>query len=180
MNTELSQEIFRAGMRGVLINRHVTTSTGREPNPLYNELFENEEAYRELYAALPYEIVSLSGAAYYIRESEQQESYMVVARSIQVLMDIIARGMQEESLYPDLLLDPASGLPREYLERFSDREDFREILNACGMQKPLLQEVDNILIGRDIAYYNPQGKLVLTDGGTVFFNELHAETEQEI
>ncbi len=177
MNTELSQEIFKAGMRGALINKHVTTSTGLEPNPLFNELFENEEAYRDLYAALPFEIVNLSGAAYFIRETKQQEPYMVVARSIQVLMDIIARGMQEENLYPDILLDPTSGLPREYLERFSDREDFREILAACGMQRPLLQEVENILVGRDIAFYNDQGKFVLTDGGVVFFNELHAEAE---
>lgn len=177
MNTELSQDIFKAGMRGALINKHISTLTGLEPNPLFNEIFENEEAYRDLYAALPFEIVSVAGAAYYIRESRQQEPYMVVARSIQVLMDVIARGMQEENLYPDLLLDPTAGLPKEYLERFSDREDFREILNACGMQKPLFQEVENILIGRDIAFYNHQEKLVLTDGGVAFFNELHAETE---
>ena len=177
MNTELSQEIFRAGMRGALINKHINTATGLEPNLLFNELFENEEAYRELYSALPFEIVSVSGVAYYIRESRQQEPYMVVARSIQVLMDVIARGMQEENLYPDLLLDPAAGLPRAYLERFSDREDFREILNACGMQRPLLQEVENILVGRELAFYNQQERLALTDGGAAFFNELHIETD---
>ena len=175
MNNELAQQIFKAGMRGELINRLSMTPTGMSENNLYNELFENETEYRQLYNALPFELVSLGIEAYFIRESDQSEPYMVVARNIQVLLDLIARGLQSCGLMPELIEPEGFGLTRDYIDRFDKEEDFGHILHACGMNRKISIEIDNVLVGREIANWNQSDRLVLTTGGKAFFTELHQE-----
>ena len=173
MNKLLAQKIFRAGQRGELINRLSMTATGMTENPLYNEIFENDAEYHELYNALPFDLVALGGEAYFIRESDQSEPYMVVARNIQVLLDLLARGLQICGLMPELIEPNGFGLTRDYINRFEKEEDFRDILHACGMNRDISIEIDNVLVGRAIANWNQSDRLVLTTGGNAFFAELH-------
>lgn len=175
MKNELSQQIFKAGQRGELINRLTMTTTGMVENPLYNEIFEKEIEYRELYDALPLDLVSLGSEAYFIRESDQPEPYMVVARNIQVLLDLIARGLQVCGLMPELIEPEGFGLTRDYIDRFDKEEGFGDILHACGMSRKISAEIDNVLVGRKIASWNQNDRLVLTTGGNSFFKELHEE-----
>ncbi|MBK6738026.1 MAG: hypothetical protein IPG64_08965 [Haliea sp.] len=175
MKNELSQQIFKAGQRGELINRLIMTSTGLVENPLYTEIFENEIEYRELYDSLPLDLVSLGAEAYFIRESDQPEPYMAVARNIQVLLDLVARGLQVCGLMPDLIEPEGFGLSKDYIDRFDKEEEFGDILHACGMSRKTSAEIDNVLVGRNIACWNQSDRLVLTTGGSAFFKELHEE-----
>jgi hypothetical protein len=175
MKNELSQQIFKAGQRGELINRLTMTNAGLVENPLYNEIFEKEIEYRELYDALPLDLVSLGSEAYFIRESDQPEPYMVVARNIQVLLDLVARGLQLCGLMPELIEPEGFGLSRDYIDRFDKQEEFGDILYACNMSRKISTEIENILVGRKIASWNQNDRLVLTTGGDVFFKELHEE-----
>ena len=100
---------------------------------------------------------------------------MVVARNIQVLLDLIARGLQSCGLMPELIEPEGFGLTRDYIDRFDKEEDFGDILHACGMSRKLSIEIDNVLVGREIANWNHSDRLVLTTGGKVFFMELHQE-----
>lgn len=175
MNKELSQQIFKAGQRGELINRLSMKPTGLGTNLLYREIFENETEYRELYNALPLDLVSISGEAYFIRESEQNDPYMTVARNIQVLLDLIARGLQMCGLMPELVDPEGFGLTRDYIDRFDKEEEFSDILYASGMGRKISVEIENVLIGRQIANWNQSNRLVLTTGGSAFFRELHQE-----
>ncbi|MDP0588266.1 MAG: hypothetical protein QS748_03325 [Candidatus Endonucleobacter bathymodioli] len=175
MNKELSQQIFKVGQRGELINKLSMTATGLAANPLYREIFENETEYRELYNALPFDLVPISGEAYFICESEQDAPYMVVARNIQVLLDLIARGLQMCGLMPELLDPEGFGLNRDYIDRFDKEEEFSDILYASGMGRKISAEIENVLIRRQIANWNQSNQLVLTTGGSAFFRELHQE-----
>lgn len=176
MKNELSQQIFKAGQRGELINRLIMTTTGLVENPLYTEIFANEAEYRKLYDALPLDLVSLGSEAYFIRESDQLEPYMAVARNIQVLLDLVARGLQLCGLMPELIEPEGFGLSRDYIDRFDKEEEFGDILHACGMSRNISTEIDNVLVGRKIAIWNQSDRLVLTTGGSEFFKELHEDS----
>lgn len=173
MNPALSPVIFSQLMNGVLINAHELDNGSLVNNRLFDEIFSNLEAYQAQYALLGYELVMIGGC-YFIREQGEIDHFRDVSMRIQVLLEVISRQVTEIPLHATTLLEHGSGVPRNALLDMGGKEEVAEILRACDMKNTLIQEVDNILVGRQIAYWNHRDSLVLTDGGKELFDRLYS------
>lgn len=173
MNPELSRVIYSQLLNGRAINQHQKEGQDLVENPLFNELYQNWDSYRNLYLMIGFELHAV-GNAYVVREWGTGGHYAEVASQVQVLIDVLGRGVQILRLMPQALTEYRAGLDKKQLELIGSDAEIALILKACGLQKSLSQEVDNILVARDLALYNHHDKLVLSDSGRAFFEELTA------
>lgn len=175
----LSQHLFRELMNGRVVNAtRSDASGGREPNPLFEELFRQYDSdYRPLYEAIGYELVLKEGYAY-VRSMEREESWNDVAMRVQALLLVLARGIQELGYDFSLLTTADAGVPEKLVEQI-DSEERRDILQACGLKGSLSEELRKVLEGRQIAYRNARDALVLTEAGKGFFGEIFGDSVME-
>lgn len=171
----LSQQIYREFMNGRVINEWTYHKDGSmKPDVRYEELFKNyDSVYRELYENIGYELVLRSGFTF-CRSLDEDDTYTDVAMKVQSLLMILARGVQELGYDFELLTTHEAGVSDQLLEQV-ETDEKRDILLACGLKKPLIDEVKNVLETRNIAYRNAKGKLVLTAAGKGFFAEIFGE-----
>ena len=170
MNPTLSIDIYKQLINGNAINKHGFEAGERVVNPLFDEVFCNIEHYQAQYALLGFELAML-GDAYFLREANLNEQYREAAMRIQVVMEVLARGMSQIPLLPEALMDYKAGLPAADIQHIGEQAEIEEILKACTM-KDLPSEVENNLVRRGLALWNLDQALVFTDSGKAFFNEL--------
>lgn len=176
IDKSLSQKIFRELFNGRVINDLMYSTDGTmQSDPLYEELFKNYDSYyREMYDNIGYELV-LSGGFAFVRSYERDEQLSDVAMKIHALLMVIARGIQELGYDFEILTTHNAGVNESLLNQI-DTEEKREILLACGLKGSLDNSIQNLLIGRRIAYRNAKANLVLTSAGKGFFDEVFRNT----
>jgi len=170
MNDTLSPELYARLTGGRTINKWVMENGALVESPHYNELFQNHDGYVTLYASLGFQL-KLEQDFYFLRD-RGSDPHREVAMRIAALIEILARRMAFIPLHAEALLDSHVGLPRQQIVEMNKVDEVQEILKACGMKLPLVDEVSNVLTGRDIAYWNQREALVLTDSGRFMFNQL--------
>jgi len=173
MRADASRAIYRQLINGKVINKNVIKDGGEVPNELYNEIITNDQDYIELYTNIGYELHPL-GEGFLIRELDlgEKSEFRDTAMKVQVLIDVIGRGLQEASIQPELMMLAQAGLSKDHISRFEGNEEFKTILKACGMKQSLEKEIDNVLVARNIASYNHFDRLVFCDVGKAMFDQL--------
>lgn len=170
MNPTYSIEIYKQLINGHAINKHQYEIGEQQQNPLFDEIFCQQEHYQAQYALLGFEL-AMMGDSYFIREANLNEQYRDAAMRIQVLFEVLARGMAMIPLLPEALSDYRSGLAMAEIRDMAGQDEVQDILKACGM-KDLLSEVENNLVRRGLAVWNLDEALVLSDSGKAFFEDL--------
>jgi len=170
MNPSLSIELYKQLINGHAVNKHQYHIGEKQNNPLFDELFCSIESYRAHYGLMGFELVML-GDSFFLRESDLNDQYKDAAMRIQVIFEILARGMALIPLLPDAIMDYQTGLAAAEIRDMAEQEDVQEILKACGM-KDLSSEVENNLVRRGLAVWNLDQALVLSDCGVALFNDL--------
>lgn len=174
MLKEASKEIYNQLINGKIINRHIySTSAGLEENPLYDEISLDLEAYKEHYSMNGLELARC-GDGYFLRDENAEWSKNVPALKVQALLLIISRHCTAAGTRVEAILDVVAGIRQPCLEEISELDEVKDILNACQMKSNLLNEIENNLIYRGIAYWNQSAGLVLTDGGKGVFQQMFA------
>lgn len=176
IDKSLSQQIYRELMNGRVINKLTYQKDGSmQSNALYEELFNSYDSdYRAMYENLGYELVLSSGFAF-SRSLDEDDAYSDVAMKIQALLMVLARGIQELGYDFELLTTHDAGVSDKLLAQV-ETDEKRDILQACGLKKPLIDEAKNVLETRNIAYRNAKGNLVLTTAGISFFTEVFGDS----
>lgn len=181
VNRRLSQSAFRRLAEGKVINEYRYTDGDPQPNPLYDELFkEQDRYYKEAYANMGLELVQRSGF-FYIRElaspdreDGDQDSGLAIRR-IQGVLLVLGRGVLEGGHIFDLLSRHDAGVSTDILKRIDDDPTMAQILRACGVEQPLPDAVKKHLADRDIGYFNTDGNFVLAPAGLAFFEDIFAQ-----
>lgn len=166
MQKDLSQVIYRKLINGHVINKRVMRDGFLQASPLFQELAleVNREHYEHLYEMIGYELKQLDDC-FFLNEIGKDEVLSETAMRVQAILLVLLRGITQIPLLSDILLDDAAGLNREHIKTIEDIEEYQQILKAVGLKGSLSREVDNLLVSRYIAYWNPLDKLVLSDGG---------------
>ena len=174
MNQGLSRKIYRELINGNIINKEMLDGDLLVPNPLFDELAseENREHYDHLYSYIGYELKQL-GDSFFLNEAGKDDVLSDVAMRVQTLLVILSRGVSARNLYTGILTDLRGGLSRGQIEEIGNEEENQQVLAAVGLKKRLLAEVENTLITRDLAFWNAQEHLVLTNGGKAFLDDMH-------
>lgn len=170
MNDTLGPELYARLTGGRTINKWVMENGALVESPHFNELFRNHDAYVKLYASIGFQLI-LEQDFYFVRD-RSVDPHREVAMRIAALIQILSRRMAFIPLHADAILDSHVGLPRHQIVEMNKVDEVQEILKACGMRLALIDEVSNVLVGRDIAYWNQRDALVLTDSGRFMFNQL--------
>lgn len=178
MNTAMAPRVFNHLFNGSLINKTLHESGMKVANPMFNEVFTNLEAYQQQYRLLGYELV-MAGESYFIRELGEVDQFRDVSMKVQVLFEVLARGVTQIPLHVSALFDVKAGVSRPELQAMMD-DEVGDILKACEMKGSLEQEVTNILVGRGIAFWNEKDALVLTEGGAYLFDTLFGQSELDV
>ena len=175
IDKSLSQQIYREFMNGRVINASAYQKDGSmQPDERYEEIFNNFDSdYQEMYENLGYELVLREGFVF-SRSLDEDDAYSDVAMKIQSLLMVLARGIQELGYDFELLTSHEAGVSDKLMEQV-ETDEKSDILQACGLKKPLIDEVKNILVTRNIAYRNAKNSLVLTSAGSGFFQEVFGD-----
>ena len=175
MRQDLSREIYRHLINGNVINKEILDGVILVPNPLFDELAseQNREHYDHIYAYIGYELKQM-GDSFFFNEAGKDEVLSDVAMKVQTLLVILGRGVSSKHLYTGILTDIRGGLSREQIGEIGDQEDNQQILIAVGLKKRLLDEVHNVLVVRQLALWNGQDHLVLSNGGKAFLDHMHS------
>lgn len=171
MNLRMSPEIFRLLMSGKMINQseYNTKTNEFEDNPFYQEIIGNFGEYEKVYRAIGYELKPM-GCSYFIREYGLK-TYDDNAMQAMVLLDCINRGMTLKGINPTVIRERNIGLPYDHLRDIAEDPAIKVVLKGCGLKPPLENNVDNGLVAKGLAH-NVGGKLVLSDAGLCFMDEL--------
>ena len=171
----LSQNIYNQLINGKIINKHhyIVKSNELEENPLYNEIFNNLDEYKELYQRINFNLTHKNSCFFYIRELTKEEVNEVTIK-IQALLIIIGRIVTERGYLFDILTDYRAGIKPEILTESAIEERYLEILHTCKLCKSrgIKEEIENNLIARGLMIKNSKGNYVFTDAGAAFFEEL--------
>ena len=174
MRTDRSRVIYSELINGRFINKTMFRNGLLVPNPLFDELADenNREEYKALYENIGYELKQI-GDSFFLNEVAVEERQLSnVAAHIQGLLVVLTRGITLEQLSTAIIVDAEAGLARMYIEKFSANEDFQRILKALGLRYALDKEVENVLIVRNIAYWNDRDNLVLTEAGEALLEHM--------
>lgn len=174
MNPKHSKAIYKVLNNGSVVNKYHVESGQKLPNPLYTDIVENEQMYKDLYRYIGLELHHIDGA-YMVRDLDSTEHTPKPAMRIMVVIDLLAKALQEMSLHPEIITEPAAGLDLDKLSAFDSNSDFNDILKVCDIKGSLTQEIKNNLVGRAIATINDSGRFVLNESGKVFYEALHNE-----
>lgn len=171
----VSQNIYNKLINGKIINKHhyIIKSNELEENPLYNEIFNNLDEYKELYQRINFNLAHKKSSFFYIKELTKEEASEVTIK-IQALLIIIGRITTERGYLFDILTDYRAGIKPEILTESAMEERYLEILHTCKLCKSrgIKEEIENNLATRNIMFKNSQGNYVLTNAGSAFFEEL--------
>ncbi len=170
INRKSSVEIYNQLINGRMVNRSVFHDGSLIPNPLFEELLNSFDHYRRLYADIGFELVMREGFAF-IRTPGSSDQVEDAVRRTQGMLLVLFRGVMEQGLTMDALIQDKGGLSNELIEVIGNGEDKIEVLHACGMKNSLLVEI-KMLENRGIAYRNAKGYLVLTEAGVAFYRDL--------
>jgi hypothetical protein len=173
MNTALGPEIFSKLSGGCAINKNIYANGVKLNNPLYDELFIHKNAYQDLYSSIGFVLVVAQD--YFIMKDRSDEPSADVAMKVAVLIEVIARKMAGIPLHAEALIDFQVGLDKQKIAELEHDDEVQKILKACGMKANLSTEVQNVLVGRDIAFWNQREALVLSDAGIDLFNSLFGD-----
>lgn len=173
MNSALGPDIFAKLSGGCAINKSIYANGAKSNNPLYDELFIHKDAYTRLYDSIGFTLVT--GRDYFIMRDNSPEPNTEVAMKVAVLIEILARKMSGIPLNAEALLDPSVGLTRSDISDMEKHDEVKQILRACGMKSVLSVEVQNVLVGRDLGFWNQRDALVLSDAGKELFNSLFGD-----
>lgn len=78
----------------------------------------------------------------------------------------------------EALLEDAAGLPREQIEQIGEDDEVQQVLRAASLGRvSLLNDVETVLVVRQVAYWNTRDRLVLTDGGVALYEHMNALEE---
>ncbi|CAM3637983.1 condensin complex protein MksE [Parendozoicomonas haliclonae] len=174
MRQDLSRAIYRQLINGNVINKQMLDGSLLVPNPLFDELAsdENREHYDHLYSYIGYELKQL-GDSFFLNEIGKDDVLSEVAMKVQTLLVVLTRGVADRHLYTGILTDLRGGLTRQQIDEMGDQEENQQILAAVGFKGRLIVEVQNVLVTRQLAFWNGQDHLVLSDGGKGFLDHLH-------
>jgi hypothetical protein len=179
MDKQLSRKIYQELINGKMINKYVQRDGTRSENRLYTELMltYNLTRYRELYSAIGYELKTL-GDAFFLNEVDGDDAISEVAMKIQALIIVMARGITMLRGRTEALLEDAAGLPREQIEQIGEDDEVQQVLRAASLGRvSLLNDVETVLVVRQVAYWNTRDRLVLTDGGVALYEHMNALEE---
>ncbi|MRI31687.1 hypothetical protein EOPP23_01590 [Endozoicomonas sp. OPT23] len=174
MRQDISRKIYRELINGNIINKQILDGSLLAPNPLFDELAseQNRTVYDHLYESIGYELKQL-GDSFFLNEIGKDDVLSDVAMKLQTLLVVLVRGVSDRHLYTGILTDLRGGLSRQQIDEMGDEEENQQILAAVGLKKRLITEVENVLITRQLAFWNGQDNLVLTNGGKAFLDHLH-------
>ncbi len=171
----LSQNIYNKLINGKIINKHryIIKSNELKENPLYTEVFNNINEYKELYQRINFNLTHKNNCFFYIRELTKNEANEVTIK-IQALLIIIGRIVTEQGYLFDILTDYCAGIKPEILIESATEERYLDILQTCKLCKSrgIKEEIENNLITRELMFKNSKGNYVFTDSGLAFFEEL--------
>lgn len=175
MNKALGPDLFNSMSNGIAINKSNYDNGALVPNPLFDELASNRDAYTEIYSSIGFDLKARKN--FFYMSDKSVDLFPDVAMKIAALLDILARKMAAIPLFSEALLDSSAGLPKAKVVEFDRDDEVKLILAACGMKGGLLTSVENIMVGRKIAYWNRLDALVLTDAGIQLFDDLFADED---
>ena len=100
------------------------------------------------------------------------------ATAIQALLTVMAKTALSRNYRFELLTAAEAGFRRELAEAADQDPEMRRILAACHCNNaPLWNEINRLLLRRNIVFENARGNFVLTDAGRDFFEELFTQAE---
>ena len=174
-----SQAIYKDFIAGKIINPRELVEGVLVTTEKYRQLVDNLDSYRTLYHLMGFEIRTIGGSGFYLTRSDRSEEMNEVATSIQVLLMMIARGLGLKGVSTDILFDHTAGISIPAVNEIADDTDIARILKACGIQLPLEQSVNGLLLGRGIMFLTDEKRYILTDAGQHFFKALFGIEEAE-
>lgn len=174
MNPEKSKSIYKILNNGSVVNKYQIESGHKLPNPLYTDIIENEQLYKDLYRNIGLELHHIDGA-YMLRDFDVLGQVGKPAMKIMAVVDLLGKALQVMSLHPEIITEPSAGLDLEKLKSFDEDSEFNDILKVCDMKGTLTEEIKKNLVSRGIATFNASGRFVLNESGKAFYEALHNE-----
>lgn len=181
IDTKRSQQIYDILINGKILNRrrYDPIRNSFAEDELFQELssqYESENGYRALYQRIGCELVLRPDYAYLKEHSADDDKSSQTA--IQALLTVMAKTALSRNYRFELLTAAEAGFRRELAEAADQDPEMRRILAACHCNNaPLWNEINRLLLRRNIVFENARGNFVLTDAGRDFFEELFAQAE---
>ena len=183
IDTKRSQQIYDILINGKILNRrrYDPIRNSFAEDELFQELssqYEGENGYRALYQRIGCELVLRPDYAYLKEHSADDDKSSQTATAIQALLTVMAKTALSRNYRFELLTAAEAGFRRELAEAADQDPEMRRILAACHCNNaPLWNEINRLLLRRNIVFENARGNFVLTDAGRDFFEELFAQAE---
>lgn len=171
----LSNLIFQELMNGKIINKHrLDNSANLVENDLFAEIMQNDSAYRTQYEMSGYEFV-LNESFVLIREKGFDSATLKtdVTMKAYVLLLLLAKYLNEQNYRFTKLTDADGGIDLSDIITIEAMNDTKELLEKSGMKNGLLNNINNVLVKRNILLEKASSSsYILSDSGKAFFQEL--------
>lgn len=166
-----STEIYKAFVNGRVINRYSIKPDGSTlESPLFGEIYNNYNAYKQQYQMSGMELV-VKDDFYYARDVDKETSFTDQVKRIQVLLLIIGRFVTQSGALFEKLTHPMGGITDDDLQKIANTAEFAEILAAIEI-KDLVKSIKSNLLDKDIMEEPRSGRYILSAAGKHFFEEI--------
>jgi len=174
-NAVMSQRIFNELMNGRIINKTmIDNSNNFVENPLFTEIIDNLDDYRNQYKMSGYEFVE-NPDYIYIREFTADSSGLKsdITMKACVLLLLMGKYLTDNNYRISKLIDPSGGLTEADFEAIQNMPDTAEILEKSAMKRDFTASIKPILVERNIMLQKiGSNAFILSDSGRAFFDEI--------
>ena len=170
---QLSVKIYDVLMNGRIINRQILENDHWVNNPLFSEIMDNLDAYRQQYQMSGFCLYS-SGDYVYIAENASDDLKTDVSMRAQVLLMLIGKYLNNQNLSLKKLSNLNTGLSLADIAGIQAMPESAELLMRAGMREDdLLSSIKSILVERNILLEKSSSQsYILSAIGEKFYEDL--------
>ena len=165
--------IYRHLINGRIINREVIQNDSYSTNPLFTEIMDNLEAYKQQYEMNGYKMVH-TGDYVYLSENKASEDLKTdVGMHVQVLLLLIGKYLNRRNLSLTKITEISAGLTLKEISDVGKMDETKELFEKLKLKVSFAKAFDNILVKRGIFQVKTSTQcFVLSKIGVRFFDEL--------